>query len=372
MTRMAEQKRGWRPGIAWVAEVLAFNEALAVPIALMSYADSGNVWRSLIGASTYTQIIGSICFFAGAVLDQRYDTLATRWRFALSMSINIVLAVIGGLLAGAVLVFGFGYRMTTQALLINLATGVSITLMVAIVKVTQHRLRLALEVSEQSLRERELAEERLLKAKSEAELAALQARINPHFLFNTLNSIAALIGDDPAQAEQVLGQLSSLMRYTLQSHRSGVVSVDDELKIVRGYLEIEAVRLGDRLHYEIDVEPSLRSAELPVLLLQPLVENAIKHGVAPKVAGGRVSVRGWREGDQMLFAIADDGDGDGHSTTPTSGTGEGLANVRQRLDTLYGTRASVTLTRRDGLTETRVTLPVSGGAGPLSGGAGAR
>jgi two-component system LytT family sensor kinase len=354
MTRMTERQRGWRPSIAWVVQVLAFNEALAVPIALMSYANGGELSRALIGASTYTQIIGSICFLAGALLDDRYDALATRWRFVLSMSINIILAVIGGVLAGAVLVLGFGYRMSTPSLVINLATGVSITLMVAIVKATQHRLRLALEVSEQTLRERELAAERLLKAKSEAELAALQARINPHFLFNTLNSIAALIGDDPAKAEQVLGQLSSLMRYTLHSHRSGVVSVDDELIIVRGYLEIEAVRLGDRLQYEIDVEPALRSAELPVLLLQPLVENAIKHGIAPKIAGGRVSVRGWREGEVMLFAISDDGDGDEHAT---GGTGEGLANVRQRLETLYGDRASVTLTRRDGHTETRVTLP---------------
>jgi LytS/YehU family sensor histidine kinase len=363
MTRMAGPKPAWRPSIAWVVQVLVFNEALAVPIALMSYASGNDLTHALVGASTYTQFIGSLCFTVGALLEGSHDTLSTSWRFALSMAINVVLALVGGALAAFVLTAGLGYRINRSAMVINLLTGVSITLLVAIAKATQHRLRLALEVSEQSLRERELAEERLLKAKSEAELAALQARINPHFLFNTLNSIAALIGDDPAQAEQVLGQLSSLMRYTLQSHRSGVVSVDDELKIVRGYLEIEAVRLGDRLHYEIDVEPSLLTAELPVLLLQPLVENAIKHGIAPKVAGGRVSVRGWREGDQMLFAIADDGDGDGHSTTPTSGTGEGLANVRQRLDTLYGSRASVTLTRRDGLTETRVVLPLSGGAG---------
>ncbi len=368
MNRMAEPQRRWRPSVAWVVQVLAFNEALAVPIALMSYTDGGNLWRALIGASTYTQIIGSLCFSVGALLEgppfkSRCDTLSTPWRITVSMSINIVLAVLGSLLAGLVLTNWFGYHLNTPTLLINLATGVSITLLVAVAKSTQHRLRLALEVSEQTLRERELAEERLLKAKSEAELAALQARINPHFLFNTLNSIAALIGDDPAKAEQVLGQLSSLMRYTLQSHRAGVVSVDDELTIVRGYLEIEAVRLGDRLGYEIDVDPGLRSAELPVLLLQPLVENAIKHGIAPKICGGRVAVRGWRDGDMMTFTVSDDGGGDANAQAqPTSGTGEGLMNVRQRLDTLFGARASVTLSRHDGHTETRVTLPFATGA----------
>jgi sensor histidine kinase YesM len=355
---MTERPRGWRPTLPWVVQVVSFNEALAVPIALMTVS-TGVPWvTSLIGASVYTQFIGSLCFIAGAIMEGRCLTLAAPWRIALSISINLVLAILGGLLAAVALQVGFGRWITPHAMLLNLATGASVTMLVTIGKITQSRLRLALEVSEQSLRERELMEERLLKAKSEAELAALQARINPHFLFNTLNSIAALIGDDPTKAEQVLGQLSSLMRYTLQSNRTGVVSVDDELTIVRGYLEIEEVRLGDRLHYAIDVDPALGRAELPVLLLQPLVENAIKHGIAPKIAGGRVSVRGRREGDTAIFTITDDGDGTGGSREiDTTGTGEGLMNVRQRLEALYGTRASVTLRRHDGVTETRVTLP---------------
>ncbi len=122
------------------------------------------------------------------------------------------------------------------------------------------------------------------------------------------------------------------------------------------------MRLGDRLRYEIDVDPALRGVELPMLLLQPLVENAIKHGIAPKIGGGRLSLRGWRDGDSALFAVADNGDGD-ESSASTRGMGEGLANVRLRLEALYGDRASVTLSRHDGWTETRVIVPTRMEAG---------
>jgi sensor histidine kinase YesM len=361
----------WRPSLPWLWHVLIFDQSLAIPIALMSVT-GGVPWdRALIGSSVYTHAVGSLCFLGGALMQGRYEDIIGARRVALCLLVNLLLALMGGMLAALALHQIFGYRMSPGSMLLNLATGASVALLVTIGKMTSHQLRVALEISEQSLRERELAAERLLKAKSEAELAALQARINPHFLFNTLNSIAALIGDDPAKAEQVLGQLSSLMRYTLQSNRAGVLSVEDELTIVRGYLEIEQVRLGTRLHYEIDVDPALLHTELPVLLLQPLVENAIKHGIAPKVAGGGVLVRGWRDSDAnvTIFTISDDGDGDGDGSAArerdreTAGTGEGLTNVRQRLEALYGPRASVTLTRQNGLTETRVVLPASAATG---------
>ncbi len=356
-------RKRWRPSLAWIVNVLAFDQALAIPIALMNVASGSGDWiHSIVGASTYTQAVGGLCFLGGALLDGCGDTLPKRARFALGIGVNLTLAVIGSVLAGYVLTEVFGHRINRNAFLINIATGASVAMLVFVLKSTSQELRMALEVSQQSLRERELAEERLLKAKSEAELSALQARINPHFLFNTLNSIAALIGDDPAKAEQMVGQLSSLMRYALQSNRAGVASVDDELTIVRGYLEIEAVRLGDRLLYEIDVDPTLRGVELPMLLLQPLVENAIKHGIAPKIGGGRLSLRGWRDGDSAQFAVADNGDGD-ESSASTRGMGEGLTNVRLRLEALYGDRASVTLSRHDGWTETRVVVPAQMKAG---------
>jgi sensor histidine kinase YesM len=360
MERMSASEPLWRPSLPWLWQTFVFDQSLAIPIALLSFGNGGMSWQSaIIGASVYTHAIGSLCFLGGALLQGRCESLSGWRRATLSLLVNTVLAIIGSAIAAIILQTVFGYYMSRNSILLKTACGASVAALVAIGKMTSHELRIALEISEQRVRERELAEERLLKAKSEAELAALQARINPHFLFNTLNSIAALIGDDPAKAEQVLGQLSSLMRYALQSHRAGVVSVEDELTIVRGYLEIEQVRLGARLHYEIDVDPALHHTELPILLLQPLVENAIKHGIAPKIAGGRVLVRGWRDAQARatIFTITDDGDGT--HDRDTAGTGEGLMNVRQRLEALYGQRASVTLTRQNGITETRVEMPIA-------------
>jgi two-component system LytT family sensor kinase len=184
------------------------------------------------------------------------------------------------------------------------------------------------------------------------ELEALQARINPHFLFNTLNSIAALIREDPARAEAVTLQLSALFRYTLQAHRQGLVSLEDEIAIVEGYLGIEQERLADRLTFAVDIDRSLLAVRVPALVLQPLVENAIKHGVAESVAGGTVRVRGWREGDRVLITVTDTGDG----TSTAQGTGEGLASVRTRLRATFGSDAGVTLTSSNGTTEARLSF----------------
>ena len=231
-------------------------------------------------------------------------------------------------------------------------------LLVGALMTNQELLRYALEASQQALQERELAEAKLLRAKTEAELSALQARINPHFLFNTLNSITALIGEDPARAEQVVAKLATLFRYALQSSRRGLVPVHEELRIVRGYLDIEQIRLGDRLRFAIDVDADLLDREIPVLLLQPIVENAIKHGIAPLVDGRRVDLRGWREGGTAVFTVHDDGTG----TSQSPGTGEGLENVRQRLAATYGPDATVELSRRDGRTETRLVVPLGAAA----------
>ena len=189
------------------------------------------------------------------------------------------------------------------------------------------------------------------------ELEALQARINPHFLFNTLNSIAALIREDPARAENMTLQLSALFRYTLQAPRAGLVTLGEELVIVRGYLAIEQERLGSRLTSEIDVDAALHDQRIPALTLQPLVENAIKHGIATDVAGGSVRVRGWREGDLVHLTVVNTGRGE----RQPAGIGEGLESVRRRLRATFGGRSSVTLGtvgRRD-----RSARHVSGEAG---------
>jgi hypothetical protein len=186
-------------------------------------------------------------------------------------------------------------------------------------------------VKEELERQRRRAAE-ALQAETQAHLAMLQAQIEPHFLFNTLANIHSLIKDDPQAACTVLEQLNAYLRTSLRRTRGQVSTVGEELELIEALLGIAAVRLGQRLEYSISAPPDLRAAPLPPLLLQPLVENAIRHGIEPALAGGRISVSvGRRDGDLELV-VADTGMG----LDANSPGGVGLANVRARLASLYG------------------------------------
>jgi two-component sensor histidine kinase len=332
----------------------AFNQAIAVPVGLIIGASNGYWVASFIVATVFSQCIGAMCWLTGSLAASRVQRVAGRSRqIALWIGLYFLNGVAGAAIARQICASGFGLRLGGQAPIFSLAIGASVAVLVGVAMIVIHDLRASLESSQQALRDRELEDAKLKQAKTDAELAALQARINPHFLFNTLNSIAALIGEDPARAEEATLQLSSLFRYALQANTRSLVTVDEEMTIVRRYLEVEKLRLGDRLQYQLDVAPSLSAREIPALLLQPLVENAIKHGVAPHVGGGTVHVVGREAGPNVVFIVTDSGPGAGID----SGTGVGLENVRQRLTAMYGRGASVILTREDGKTVARVTIP---------------
>ena len=182
--------------------------------------------------------------------------------------------------------------------------------------------------------------ERALRAETlahEARLAALRYQLNPHFLFNTLNAISTLVVDGRnGEASRVIARLGDLLRATLDRAEGDTVSLTDELELVRRYLDIEQIRLGPRLTVHIDVAPEAWVARVPSLLLQPLVENAIRHGVAVREEGGRVTILASREGATLRLTVADDGPGLPHSDTGPRGAGIGLANTRERLAQLYG------------------------------------
>ncbi len=216
------------------------------------------------------------------------------------------------------------------------------------------RKRLAATAS--ALKEKELQAERLLKLTAEAELKALQARINPHFLFNTLNSIAALISEDPRKAEEMTEKLSALFRYTLNANRGELVRLDQEIHIVRSYFDIEQLRLGPRLKSFIEIEEGLQSQNIPPLLLQPIVENSVRYAVAAREEGGRIWVRGSRIGGRCILEVIDDGPGfDGE----TKGAGYALENIRQRLATNYGAAHEFVISRVDGRTIVRIAVPAT-------------
>ena len=185
----------------------------------------------------------------------------------------------------------------------------------------------------------ELREERARRDALRAQLEALQARTDPHFLFNSLNTVASLIADDPKLAERALEQLSDLFRYALEGARRKEVRLKEELAAVRAYLEVEGLRFGSRLRFSIDVEEGIDDALMPPLVLQPLVENAVLHGLAPREEGGRVAVRVARRNGNLVLRVEDDGVGPGHS--PHRGSGSSLATLRDRLDLAYGSRSTL-------------------------------
>jgi two-component system, LytTR family, sensor kinase len=178
---------------------------------------------------------------------------------------------------------------------------------------------------EHERRERQMREERLTHSLTQAELKALRAQVDPHFLFNTLNAIADLISTDPVKAEAMTERLADFFRYTLSRTERTLTTLDQELGFARQYLDIEQVRFGDRLHVEVSSEPGLGTHTVPALILQPLIENAVRHGLAPKREGGHITVSASRDGDFLQLRVADDGVGmRGDGATG----GVGLANVR--------------------------------------------
>jgi two-component sensor histidine kinase len=195
-----------------------------------------------------------------------------------------------------------------------------------------------------------------------AELRALRAQINPHFLFNTLNSIAELIRVNPDAAEDLTTRLAEVFRYTLQGSADAHVSLGQELAFVRGYLEIERARFGERLRIEESIEPGLDGVSIPGLLLQPIVENAIHHGVATRPEGGRVAIAARRDGGLLTLEVDDDGPGLDLAARP-SGQGFGLHSVRERLRAAGPPHALTIETPPEGGTRVRITLPLSSGNG---------
>ena len=189
---------------------------------------------------------------------------------------------------------------------------------------------------------------------NEARLRLLRAQLQPHFLFNTLQAIGATAPRDGAAAAHMTALLGDLLRQTLQERDGGFVSLAEENELLRPYVELQQLRFGDRLQFEIDLPSALLGARIPDLLLQPLVENALQHGIEQRPGAGRVRVSARREGEQLVLDVADDGAGPGSDCQePKSGTG--LGATRSRLQTLFGARASLAL-QRNGLGGCTATL----------------
>jgi two-component system, LytTR family, sensor kinase len=186
------------------------------------------------------------------------------------------------------------------------------------------------------------AQDRTLRASqlearlAEAQLQALQRQLHPHFLFNTLNAISALMHRDVEAADQMLAKLSDLLRMALDQRSGQEVPLKDELEFLQKYLEIEEARFGERLSVTFDIAPETLDAQVPNLLLQPLVENSIRHAVAVRIEPGRIEIRARQLGETLELVVSDNGPGMPPSPLTSPGKGVGLANTRSRLERLYG------------------------------------
>lgn len=275
------------------------------------------------------------------------------------LSILLLLLLLGGLIGTEVGIgietLTLGYRFSWNDQLRLLSMNFVLAALFGTIAVVYFTLKANVERMAAALKEKELNEERLTRMKMEAELQALQAKINPHFLFNTLNSIASLISENPKAAEATVEKLSELFRYTLKNAEKNTVSLAEELDIVRTYLEIEKVRFGDRLQYDIKCDPAVRDFMIPALIIQPLVENSIKHGIASELRGGKILVEATQTGKNCLISVIDDGKG---FEGAKSVNGFGLRSVEERLRLLYGESASLRIVP-DSRTHFLITIPIS-------------
>ena len=214
------------------------------------------------------------------------------------------------------------------------------TLLFIIIASTAHLQRVQGDLARE--RERAAAAE---ASRAKAELAALRARIDPHFLFNTLHSLLALVRQDPGRAEEAIEQFGDILRYTFAAgDGSEERTLQQEWQLVDNYLALERLRLGNRLRVTASLDADVASVPLPVLTLQPLVENAVRHAIAPRSAGGRVDVHAKRHDGRVRITVSDDGPGIAPDALRES-KGRGLDLVRQRLDRMYGDRATLVLGR---------------------------
>jgi len=212
---------------------------------------------------------------------------------------------------------------------------------------------------QRELRERELESLRLRASLSEARMAALQAQLQPHFLFNVLNTTAMLVREGRgARAIDVLEELGMLLRAVLTQQPQGDVTLAQELDFAGRYLALERVRFEDRLTVRVECPGGLATRRVPFLLLQPLVENAVRHGVAQRSGEASIDVLAREEGGMLILEVRDSGARGGTQTSP-AGTGIGLRNVRARLAERFGDAAAFTLERQAGATVARIALPAA-------------
>jgi sensor histidine kinase YesM len=315
-------------------------------------------WPGFITSTTISSLCAVVMTRLGPFLTRRLG-LWTRWLAIIAML--LVLAAAGSAIAVTLLTL-LGYIESWQMFLASwqhiVRIAIFMTLVFGIYTTITETLKSQLDRTTLALRTKERDEAEARRIASDAQLASLESRVNPHFFFNTLNSIAALTREDAARAERMTTQLASLMRSSLDVGSTPLVPLEQELQNVRDYLDIEQVRFGSRLRYDIQVDDDALAALVPRLALQTVVENSVKYAVSVQREGAAVSICARRANGRVRLEVTDDGPGFDVGTIPD---GHGLALIRARLALLYTQNATLAVDSRAGQTTVSMDLPDSDG-----------
>src|SRR3954466_12564768 len=315
---MTDSSRPRRFSRAYWMRVIGTNVAAAVAVTVLY---SGVTMRTpprqmleaFAVAMLFSTIIGPML---GIVMPRVGRAVACRFSFPFDwvvlLATMVTIAVAGSFIAILILAaIGYlhGAGIVTTWMAGSLKVSIAITLTFGIFLTVVEGMRRQIDEARMALRTKERDEAEARRLGAEAQLAALQARVEPHFLFNTLNSIAALVYQDPAGAERMTGQLAALLRSALASTATPLVPLDEELRIVRAYLDIEHVRFGERLRYDVSLQDGSGSTLVPRMALQTLVENSVKYAVSPRREGASIHVTASGSGGRLRVSVEDDGPG---------------------------------------------------------------
>jgi sensor histidine kinase YesM len=336
------------------AGVVAIGMAMALWFgAPRTVVFSGQIWFWLLLSGSITASAIALTAAAGRVVG-KYPLLV---RWAVYLPTFAVAGATGTLLA-SVIAYVLGIVPRERIAVIfseNIQGTIPTTIIVGVFVMSREMWKARVQATEAALRAQHVERERAERLASEAQLAALSSRVQPHFLFNTLNAIAALVRDNPRQAEQMVEQLSSVLRTSLDAAMT--VPIEREMKLVDDYLRIQEARLGRRLRFDIAwAAETMSGATVPPFAVQTLVENAIKHVAGRRADGVSIQVKAARAADAVVVEVRDDGAGFEPDAVKA---GHGLDNLQGRLRTLYGERAGLEFDRRDGAMTVRLRVPIA-------------
>jgi hypothetical protein len=318
--------------------MLLLYQVLAVVLSLLLSLFVGiHDFKSIfIGTLIFVNCVGMVVqpSYRLMATGQRYIAAPRSWKFVMGAGV-----VVAGTIVGVTLAFGLlqivypGVRYSGGTVLSLFGFSLGIAGLVSSGIILYERLK-------KSIEQEALENQHLKELQTKTRLMVLQSKVNPHFLFNTLNTMLNLVYKSPGEVETIILNLSEIYRRILQLPEDGLISIREEMEFIRQYLEIEKIRLGERLAYTITVDPAVASFQIPPMIIEPIIENAVIHGIGPKPEGGSIRINAQQDAGVVRFIIEDDGAG---VATQDINQGFGLYSVQERLRLMYRGKATFVL-----------------------------